>query len=135
MPESPEKDEDRKSLVGLFRQIPEQISRLIRDEIRAARAELFGKLKAAGVGAGLLIGALVLVLFAIQVLLASAVLGLATVLAPWLSALLVGVVLLVVAGILALLGIRLLKAGVPPVPKESIDSIKEDVRTLKGTNS
>jgi hypothetical protein len=135
MPEDTDKDDDRKSLVGLFRQIPEQISRLIRDEIRAARAELFGKLKAAGVGAGLLIGALVLVLFAVQVLLASAVLGLATVLAPWLSALLVGVVMLVIAGILALLGIRLLKAGVPPVPKESIENIKEDVRTLKGTNS
>lgn len=131
----PDQPDDRLSLVGLFRRIPEQISRLIRDEIRAAKAELFGKLKAAGVGAGLLIGALVLVLFAIQVLLASAVLGLATLLAPWLSALLVGVVMLVIAGILALLGIRMLKAGVPPVPKESLDSIKEDVRTLKGTHS
>ncbi|HEV7948854.1 MAG TPA: phage holin family protein [Glaciihabitans sp.] len=125
---------ERLSLVGLLRQIPGQVSRLVRDEVRAAQAELTEKLKMAGVGAGLLAGAAVFGLFAFGVLLASAILGLSTVLAPWLSALIVGVVLLVVAGVLAFIGIRKLKKGVPPVPTDSIENVKADIRVVKGEN-
>jgi protein-S-isoprenylcysteine O-methyltransferase Ste14 len=125
----------RPRLLDLAASIPRQVSRLVRDELRAAQAELATKLKAAGVGAGILAGALVLLLFAINALLAAAILGLAMVLPAWLSALLVGVVLAIIAAVLALIGVRKLKAGVPPVPEESIDSVKEDIRTVKGTIS
>jgi hypothetical protein len=119
-------------VIGLFRQLPTQISRLIRDEVRAAQVELVTKLKGAGVGAGLLAGGAVIALYALGVLIISAFLGLATVLAPWLSALIIGVVLLLVAGLLALLGRNKLKTAVPPLPTESIESVKEDIRTFKG---
>ncbi|MCU1586245.1 MAG: phage holin family protein [Microbacteriaceae bacterium] len=125
----------RPRLLDLVASIPRQVSRLVRDELRAAQAELTTKLKAAGVGAGLLAGGLVLLLFAINALLASAILGLAMVLPAWLSALTVGVVLAIIAAVLTLVGVRKLKAGVPPVPTESIDSVKEDIRTVKGTMS
>lgn len=124
----------RRGLIGLLRQIPAQVSRLIRDEIRAAQAELVAKLKEAGIGAGLAVGGVVIALYALGVLIACAVLGLATVLAPWLSALIIGVLLLIIAGVLVMLGINKLKKGVPPIPKDSIDSVKEDIRTVKGTN-
>ncbi|MDQ1598273.1 MAG: hypothetical protein QOI70_1697 [Microbacteriaceae bacterium] len=127
--------ERRPRLLDLAASIPRQVSRLVRDELRAAQAELSTKLKAAGVGAGLLAGGLVLLLFAINALLASAILGLAMVLPAWLSALLVGVVLAIIAAVLTLVGVRKLKEGVPPVPTESIDSVKEDIRTVKGTIS
>jgi hypothetical protein len=123
---------EKLGLIGLFRQLPSQISRLIRDELRAAQVELVQKLKGAGVGAGLLVGGAIVVLYALGVLIAAGILGLATVLAPWLSALIVGVVLLIVAGVLALLGRNKLKAAVPPLPTESIESVKEDIRTIKG---
>jgi uncharacterized membrane protein YqjE len=123
---------EKLGLIGLFRQLPTQISRLIRDEVRAAQVELVTKLKGAGVGAGLLAGGAVIALYALGVLIISAILGLATVLAPWLSALIIGVVLLLVAGLLALLGRNKLKTAVPPLPTESIESVKEDIRTFKG---
>jgi len=125
---------EKLGLIGLFRQLPTQISRLIRDELRAAQVELVQKLKGAGVGAGLLVGGAILALYALGVLITTAILGLATVLAPWLSALIVGVVLLVGAGALALLGRNKLMAAVPPLPKDSIESVKEDIRTIKGQN-
>jgi hypothetical protein len=123
---------EKLGLIGLFRQLPSQISRLIRDELRAAQVELVAKLKGAGVGAGLLVGGAIIALYALGVLIAAGILGLATVLAPWLSALIVGVVLLIVAGTLALLGRNKLKAAVPPLPTDSIESVKEDIRTIKG---
>jgi MFS family permease len=125
---------EKLGLIGLFRQLPSQISRLIRDELRAAQVELVQKLKGAGVGAGLLVGGAIIALYALGVLIATAILGLATVLAPWLSALIVGVVLLIVAGVLALLGRNKLMAAVPPLPTDSIESVKEDIRTFKGEN-
>jgi Flp pilus assembly protein TadB len=125
---------ERVGLIGLVRQLPGQVSRLIRDEIRAAQMELSEKLKAAGLGAGLLVGGAVLALFAFGALIAAAILGLAEVLAPWLSALIVGVVLLLIAVVLALLGQRRLKKGIPPLPQDSIESVKADIRTVKGVN-
>jgi hypothetical protein len=125
----------RPRLLDLAASIPRQVSRLVRDELRAAQVELTTKLKAAGVGAGVLAAGLVVLVFAINALLASAILGLALVLPAWLSALIVGVVLAIIAAVLALIGVRKLKAGVPPVPTESIDSVKEDIRTVKGTIS
>ena len=125
---------ERVGLIGLVRQLPGQVSRLIRDEIRAAQMELTEKLKAAGIGVGLLVGGLVIALFAFGVLIAAAILGLSEVLAPWLSALIVGVVLLLIAGVLALLSQSRLKKGIPPLPQDSIESVKADIRTVKGVN-
>jgi uncharacterized membrane protein YqjE len=125
---------ERVGLIGLVRQLPGQVSRLIRDEIRAAQMELTEKLKAAGIGVGLLVGGLVIALFAFGALIAAAILGLSEILAPWLSALIVGVVLLLIAGLLALLGQSRLKKGIPPLPQDSIESVKADIRTVKGVN-
>ena len=125
---------ERVGLIGLVRQLPGQVSRLIRDEIRATQMELTEKLKAAGIGVGLLAGGAVIALFAFGALIAAAILGLAEVLAPWLSALIVGVALLLVAGVLALLGRNRLKTGMPPLPQDSIESVKADIRTVKGVN-
>jgi len=66
------------------------------------------------------------------VLLAAAVLGIATALPAWLAALIVGVALLIITTVLVLIGVRQLKAGVPPVPTETIDSVKHDVDAIKG---
>jgi hypothetical protein len=50
----------------------------------------------------------------------------------WLSALIVGVVLLLIAVVLALIGLSRVRKGVPPVPKEAVDSVKDDVKAFKG---
>lgn len=90
------------------------------------------KFKALGIGAGIIVGAVVILLFAVGVLLTSAVLALALVMPGWLAALLVAVVLIIAAGLVGLVGYRRLKLGLPPVPTTSINSVKKDLDTIKG---
>ena len=123
----------KRSLFKLIGDIPSLLMDLVRGEIESFKQELIGKLKLAGVGIGLLVGALSILLFAVLVFTAAAILGLATVLPAWAAALIVGGALLLIAVILALVGIASLKKGVPPAPTETIKSIKKDVRTIKGT--
>lgn len=123
----------RRSLFTLIGAIPTLLVDLIRNELESLKHEITGKLKDAGIGIALLLGAAVFAVFALMVLLAAAILGLATVLPAWLSALIIGVAILLVAAILAVVGIRSLKKGVPPAPTNTIESIKKDVRTIKGT--
>jgi hypothetical protein len=122
----------RRGLFKLIADLPTLLMDLVRGEIESFKQELIGKLKLAGVGIGLLLGAAIFAFFALLVLLAAAVLGLATVLPAWASALIIGGAILVVAIILALIGISNLKKGVPPAPTETIKSIKKDVRAIKG---
>ena len=122
----------KRSLLSLITDIPALIQELFHREVELLKAELVAKLKALGVGAGLLAGAAVVLLFMIGVLLTSAVLALSLVMPGWLAALIVAAFLLIVAGILALIGYRILKRGIPPVPTESIDSLQKDYRAIRG---
>ena len=115
----------------LIGQLTEQISRLVRDEARLAQAEVTRKAKRLGVGAGLFGGAGLVAFFGLAALITAAILALALVLPAWLAALLVGVVLLVVAGVLALVGKKDVQQGSPPVPTEAISSVKTDIATVK----
>lgn len=122
----------KRSLLSLIADVPALIQELFHREVELFKAELFAKLKALGVGAGLLAGALVVLLFMIGVLLTAAVLALSQVMPGWLAALIVAAFLLIVAGILALIGYRILKRGIPPIPTESIDSLQRDYRAIRG---
>ena len=126
------REEPKKSLFKLIADLPGALTDLIRSEIELLKAELIAKLKHVGIGAGLVLAGVVIALFAFGVLLAAAVLGIATALPAWLAALIVGVALLIITTVLVLIGVRQLKAGVPPVPTETIDSVKHDVDAIKG---
>jgi Putative Actinobacterial Holin-X, holin superfamily III len=78
------------SLGDLTRRVSEAVSRLIRKEAELARAELAAKVRGVAVGAGLGVGAAILGLAAVGAITAAAVLALATTLAAWLAALIVG---------------------------------------------
>jgi hypothetical protein len=122
----------KRSLLSLIADIPALIQELFHREVELLKAEVFAKLKALGAGAGLLAGAVVVLLFMIGVLLTAAVLALSQVMPGWLAALIVAAFLLIVAGILALIGYRILKRGIPPIPTESIDSLQRDYRAIRG---
>ena len=115
----------------LVERLSAQVSTLVRDELELAVAELRRKGTQAGVGAGLSGAGAVVAWFGAGSLVAAAVLGLANVVAAWLSALIVGVVLLAVAGVLATTGIGRIKQAVPPVPEQAISGTKADVQTVK----
>ena len=123
----------KRSLFKLIGDIPGLLTNLMRSEIEQLKNEITEKIKHAGIGIGLLAGAATFAFFALAVLLAAAVLGLSTVLAPWAAALIVAGVLLIIVAILAVIGIGQLKRGVPPTPENTIQSIKKDVRVIKGT--
>jgi membrane protein len=115
----------------LVKQLSEQVSRLVRDELKLAGNEMASKGSRAAKGAGLFGGSGVIALFGIGCLLAAAIAGLALVLAVWLAALIVGAALLAVAGVAILIGRGQLKQAVPPVPERAVDSVKADVQAIK----
>ena len=123
----------KRSLFTLIASLPTLLVDLVRGELEALKNEILEKVKKAGIGLGLLVGAGVFAFFATLVLIAAAVLGLATVLPAWAAALIIGGAILLLAVILALAGVASLKKGIPPAPTETIKSIKKDVRAIKGT--
>ena len=119
------------SAAELVKQLSEQTSRLVRQEMELAKAELSVKGKRAGLGAGLFGGAGTFGFYALGALVAAAVLGLATAVAAWLAALIVAVVMGTLAGVLALTGKAKVTEATPPVPEQTTESVKEDVRWAK----
>lgn len=117
----------------LVARVSEDLRELVRDEVRLARAEMAGKAKRAGVGAGMLGGAGLLALYGVGVLLAAAVLGLAVALPAWLAGLVVGVVVLAVAGVLAIVGRNRITEATPPVPERTLTSVRMDVAAVRHT--
>jgi uncharacterized membrane protein YqjE len=120
------------TLGALVHDMTQQMSTLVRDEIRLAQAEMTQKGKKAGIGAGLFGGAGLVALYGIAVLLATVVLALALVMPAWLAALIVTVVLFAVAGVLALQGKSNVSKATPAKPEEAIEGFKQDVATVKG---
>jgi hypothetical protein len=99
--------------------------------MRLAQAELQEKGKRAGIGAGMFGASGLVAFFGTATLIAAAVLALATAVDAWLAAVIVGVVLLAVAGIAALLGKKQVEQATPAAPEQTIDSVKRDVQTVK----
>jgi membrane protein len=122
---------DEKPLGELVQDLSRQTSTLIRQEMRLAQAELAEKGKHAGKGAGMFGGAGLVALYGVGALIAAAILGLATVLEPWIAATAIGVALLVIAGILALTGKKELDEAGPPKPEQALDSVQQDIATVK----
>jgi hypothetical protein len=119
------------SIPELVRQLSEQSTRLVHQEIELAKAELTVKGKRAGLGAGMFGGASVFGLYAVGALTAAGILALSLAVAAWLAALIVGVALAAIAGVLAMVGKGKVSAATPPVPEEATESVKEDVQWAK----
>ena len=119
------------SVAELVKQLSEQTSRLARQEVELAKAELTVKGKRAGLGAGMFGGAGLFGLYALGALTATIILALATAMTAWLAALIVAAVYGAVAGVLALTGKSKVQAATPPMPEQATESVKEDVRWAK----
>jgi hypothetical protein len=115
----------------LVKHLTEQVSRLIRDELKLAEYEMTTKAKRIGRGAGMFGGSGLVALYGVGCLLAAAIIGLAIVLPAWAAALIVGGALLVVAGVVALMGKSQVSKAVPPVPEQTVESVKADVEEVK----
>ncbi len=118
-------------IAELLKQLSDQTVTLVRQELDLAKAELGVKGKKAGLGAGMFGGAGVLGLYAVGALTACLILALSTAMDGWLAALIIAVVYGAIAGGLALTGKNKVQEGVPPVPEQTVESVKEDVEWTK----
>lgn len=114
----------------LVQRATEQLSRLVRDELALARAELVEKGKHAGLGAGLLGAGGVLALFGAATLVTTIILALAVALPAWLAALIVAVALFALAAILALIGRKQVQRAAPPTPTAAVENVRADLATI-----
>lgn len=115
----------------LFKQLSDDLSTLVRQELKLAQAEMADKGKKAGIGAGMLGGATLLGLLTLATLTRALIALLATAMVVWLAALIVTVVYGAVAGALALIGKKRVSEATPPVPEQTVETVKEDVQWAK----
>ena len=120
-----------RSLAELVKQLSDQSATLVRQEVALAKAELAVKGKQAAIGAGMFGSAGLFGLYAVGALTACVILALATAVTAWLAALIVAAGYGATAGVLALTGRTKVQQGVPPVPEQTVESVKEDVEWTK----
>jgi uncharacterized membrane protein YqjE len=126
---SPEGDLHGRRTGELLQRLARETSVLVRQELDLAKAEMTEKGKRAGRGAGMFGAAGVVGLLALGALTACLIALLATALDHvWLAALVITVVYGAVAGVLALMGRREVQESTPPLPEQTIDTVKEDVQ-------
>jgi Flp pilus assembly protein TadB len=115
----------------LVKLLTEQVSVLVRDELKLAQLEMTHKGKEAGSGIGMMGGGGLIALYGVACLIACAVIAISHAIAAWLAALIVGGALLVIAAIVAAVGRRRMRRAAPAMPTEAVDSIKTDVDQIK----
>ncbi len=119
------------SIGELLKQLSEQTATLVRQELDLARAEMQQKGKRAGVGIGMIGAGGVLALAAVGALTATLILVLAEWMDAWIAALIVTLVYAAGAAVLALQGKEKVGEANPPVPEQTIETVKEDVQWAK----
>jgi len=128
--ETPEELRER-PFGDLVKQLAGQTSTLVHQEIDLAKAQMSQKAEIAGKGAGMLSGAAVVGLLAAGSLTAFVILLLSEAMDAWVAALIVAVVLGAVAAVLALTGRNRIRTATPPVPEQTVETVKEDVEWAK----
>ncbi len=127
----PERGLRDESMGQLFKQLSDELSTLVRQELRLAQAEMTEKGKKAGIGIGMFGGAGLVSFLALQALTACLVALLATAMDVWIAALIITVVYAAVAGVLAVSGKKQVAEATPPVPEQTAATLKEDVQWAK----
>jgi uncharacterized membrane protein YqjE len=115
----------------LLKQLSEETTQLVHQELELAKAELAQKGKQAGLGAGLFGAAAAIGLLAAAALTACFILALDAAMPVWLAALIVAVVYGAVAALLALRGRDRVKQATPLAPEQTIETVKEDMEWAK----
>jgi hypothetical protein len=116
---------------GAAKLVADRARSIVRLELQLAATEVKKKVAALGLGIALLVGAGLFGLFALGFGLATIVAALATALSTWLALLIVTGALLLLAGVLAIVGIGAIKRAAPPVPVHAIEEARRTTEALK----
>lgn len=120
-----------RSVADLLKELSDQTQTLVRQELELARVELTAKGKQAGIGVGMFGAAGMIGLFALGALTAAIILALSLAVTGWLAALIVAAGYGAIAGVLALNGRSRVSRGVPPVPEQTVQTVREDVALVE----
>ncbi|MGV9455052.1 phage holin family protein [Streptomyces sp. NPDC003635] len=115
----------------LVQRASQQLSQLVRDEMRLAQAEMTEKGKRFGKGGGLFGGAGLVGVLTLQALVATVIAALSLAMDVWVAALIVTGVLAAVTALMAALGKQQIGKASPPKPERTMDSVKADVAEIK----
>jgi Putative Actinobacterial Holin-X, holin superfamily III len=118
-------------IAELLKDLANETTTLVRQELDLAKAEMREKAGKAGPGFGMWGAAGATALLAAGSLTAFLILALDGVLPNWLAALLVGLVYAAVAGVLYIRGKHRVEEAGSAVPQKTIESVKEDVQWAK----
>lgn len=122
---------EERSLGDLFSELGSETSTLIRQEIALAQAELTRKATKIGKNIGFLVVGASIAFAAFQAILVALIIGLGILIGNfWLSALIVGIVVAIIAAVLIMSAVNALKK-VDPVPHRTVETVKEDAKWLK----
>ena len=123
---------EREASTGeLVRQLSEQVSALVRDELRMARLELARKGRFAGLGVGMYGASGLVALYAIACVIAAVIIAIAGEIRPWLAALIVGLALFVVSAVAALMGRSRMRRATPPMPEQAVEGTRADIEEVQ----
>ena len=115
----------------LVQRASQQLSQLVRDEMRLAQAEMTEKGKRFGKGGGLFGGAGLVAVLTLQAMVATVIAALSLAMDVWVAALIVTGVLAAVTALMAALGKQKVSKASPPTPERTVDSVKADVAEIK----
>lgn len=115
----------------LVKQVSDQGSSLAQQEMKLAKAEMSGKAKDLGIGAGIFGGAGYIAHLAGLALMLCIIFALAEAMPAWLAALIVAGVFGAVAGVLALTARKRIRQAGPPIPEQTVASVKQTIATVK----
>jgi Flp pilus assembly protein TadB len=115
----------------LVQQASQQLSQLVRDEMRLAQAEMAHKGKRYGRGGGLFGGAGLFGVLTLQALVATAIAALSLKMDVWGAALIITALLAVITAVMAAIGKKEIDKAGSPAPQETVDSVKADMNEIK----
>ncbi len=119
------------SFGDLLNQLSEQIATLVRQELYLARAEMEQKARRAGRGLGLIGVGGVVALAAVGAFTATLIMLLDQWMDGWLAGLIVTIAFALIAALLGIRGKENVSEATPPIPEQTIESVKEDVQWAK----
>jgi membrane protein implicated in regulation of membrane protease activity len=122
---------DRPGLGGAAKLVADRARSLVRLELQLAAAELKQKVATIGIGIGLVVGAVLLGFFALAFALAAIAAAIATMTSVWVALLIVTGALVLLAVLLAAVGVASIRRGTPPVPEQALAEARLTVEAVK----
>jgi len=118
-------DRESQSAFDLLRRLTDELTTLLRQELALATTEISRSMRVLLGGAASVAAGGAVLFMGLLAMLAAAVLGLATVLQPWLAALVIGAAVALIGVVLVLVGIRSLDPSTLK-PARTAESLRRD---------